>query len=61
MFKGASRFVPVFKTSSIESLPRILANTLSADGPLSGNTYPQWYDPLGRYIFAGTTINFRGI
>lgn len=24
----------------------------------SGNTYPQWYDPLGRRIFAGFTVNF---
>lgn len=23
----------------------------------SGNTYPQWYDPLGRYVFAGFTLN----
>ena len=24
----------------------------------NGNTYPQWYDPLGRYVFAGVTLNF---
>jgi outer membrane receptor protein involved in Fe transport len=24
----------------------------------NGNIYPQWYDPLGRYIFAGFTVNF---
>lgn len=23
----------------------------------NGNTYPQWYDPLGRFIFAGFTVN----
>jgi outer membrane receptor protein involved in Fe transport len=24
----------------------------------NGNTFPQWYDPLGRYFFAGATVNF---
>jgi len=24
----------------------------------NGNTFPQWYDPLGRYFFAGFTANF---
>ena len=27
-------------------------------GGCNGNTYPQWYDPLGRYIFAGFSIYF---
>jgi iron complex outermembrane recepter protein len=28
-------------------------------GPFcNGNTFPQLYDPLGRYVFAGVTINF---
>lgn len=40
--------------------PRVLANTPGGDGPLNGNTYPQWYDPLGRYIFAGFTVDFKG-
>ncbi|HEY4071037.1 MAG TPA: TonB-dependent receptor, partial [Sphingomicrobium sp.] len=40
--------------------PRILANTPGGDGPLNGNTYPQWYDPLGRFIFAGATVNLGG-
>ena len=25
----------------------------------NGNTYPQWYDPLGRYFFAGVRMNLR--
>jgi outer membrane receptor protein involved in Fe transport len=37
--------------------PRILGNTPGADGPLNGNTYPGWYDPLGRYIFMSFTMN----
>lgn len=24
----------------------------------NGNTFPQWYDPLGRFLFAGFTVNF---
>jgi outer membrane receptor protein involved in Fe transport len=29
-------------------------------GPFcNGNTFPQLYDPLGRYIFAGVTVNFK--
>lgn len=24
----------------------------------NGNTYPQFYDPLGRFLFAGVTVNF---
>lgn len=27
-------------------------------GPCNGNTYPATYDALGRYIFAGVTLNF---
>ena len=25
----------------------------------NGNTYPQWYDPLGRYFFAGVRMNLK--
>ena len=30
-----------------------------ANGGCNGNTFPQLYDPLGRYIFAGVTMNFK--
>lgn len=41
-------------------------NILDRDPPLSasvgttgnGNTYPQTYDALGRYMFVGATIDF---
>lgn len=39
--------------------PRVIGNTPGADGPLNGNTYPGWYDHLGRYIFASVTVNFN--
>ena len=28
-------------------------------GFCNGNTYPQLYDPAGRFIFAGATLNFK--
>jgi outer membrane receptor protein involved in Fe transport len=30
----------------------------SCTGGCNGNTYPQFFDPLGRYIFAGVTVKF---
>ena len=32
--------------------------TIPCVGPCNGNTFPQWYDPLGRNFFAGFTVNF---
>jgi hypothetical protein len=31
-----------------------VGNTVSANG----NTFPQMYDSLGRFIFAGVTVDF---
>ena len=39
--------------------PRVVRNTAAGVGPVNGNTYPEWYDALGRYIFASATMNFR--
>ena len=39
--------------------PLIVRNTAAGGGPVNGNTYPEWYDSLGRYIFASVTMNFR--
>jgi len=39
--------------------PLIVRNTAAGGGPANGNTYPEWYDPLGRYVFASLTANFR--
>lgn len=41
--------------------PPIVPFGEGAFSPISGyngNTYPQWYDALGRYVFAGATANF---
>jgi iron complex outermembrane receptor protein len=38
--------------------PLIVRNTAAGGGPVNGNTYPEWYDSLGRYIFASVRVNF---
>jgi len=38
--------------------PLIVRNTAAGGGPVNGNTFPEWYDPLGRYLFASATLNF---
>ena len=38
--------------------PLIVRNTAAGGGPVNGNTYPEWYDSLGRYLFASVTMNF---
>ena len=38
--------------------PLLARNTAAGGGPVNGNTYPEWYDALGRFIFANVTINF---
>jgi outer membrane receptor protein involved in Fe transport len=37
--------------------PPLTTSTAIEDGG-NGNTYPQYYDSLGRYLFAGVSINF---
>jgi outer membrane receptor protein involved in Fe transport len=39
--------------------PLVIGNTAAGDGPYNANTYPTWYDPLGRYIFASLAVTFR--
>lgn len=39
--------------------PLIVSNTAAGDGPFNANTYPEWYDPLGRYLFASLAVGFR--
>jgi outer membrane receptor protein involved in Fe transport len=36
--------------------PPLTSQALPPDG--NGNTYPQVYDSLGRYLFVGTTVDF---
>ena len=39
--------------------PLVVSNTAAGDGPYNANTYPTWYDPLGRYIFASIAVDFK--
>ena len=39
--------------------PLVVSNTPAGDGPYNANTYPTWYDPLGRFVFASVSMNFR--
>ena len=39
--------------------PLVISNTAAGDGPYNSNTYPTWYDPLGRYIFASMAFNLK--
>ena len=43
--------------------PLVVSNTAAGDGPFNANTYPEWYDPLGRYVFASVSVdsNLRAI
>jgi len=38
--------------------PPIVGNPACPAGPCNGNTYAQVYDALGRYVFAGVTLDF---
>lgn len=39
--------------------PLIISNTAAGDGPINANTYPEWYDPLGRFVFASLAVGFK--
>ena len=39
--------------------PLVVSNTAAGDGPYNANTYPTWYDPLGRYIFASVAVRLK--
>ena len=39
--------------------PLIVRNTAAGGGPVNGNTFPEWYDALGRYLFASLTMNLK--
>lgn len=46
---------PPFVTSGNGNRP---GSNLCPTGPCNGNTYPATYDALGRYIYAGVTLDF---
>jgi iron complex outermembrane receptor protein len=38
--------------------PPLLAGSDFGDARVNGNTYPQVYDTLGRFLFANVTLDF---
>ena len=39
--------------------PQVVGNTAAGDGPYNANTYPTWYDALGRFLFASVSVGFK--
>ena len=39
--------------------PLVVSNTAAGDGPFNANTYPEWYDPLGRFSFASLSVKLE--
>jgi outer membrane receptor protein involved in Fe transport len=39
--------------------PLIISNTAAGDGPINANTYPEWYDPLGRFVFVNLAVALK--
>jgi iron complex outermembrane receptor protein len=39
--------------------PTVTATLAGCNTGCNGNTFPQLYDPLGRFFFAGATLNFK--
>ena len=39
--------------------PLVVSNTAAGGGPFNGDTYPEWYDPLGRFAFASVAVDFK--
>ncbi len=44
-------------TAKNAAIPTGQFGPCSGGGTCNGNTFPQLYDPAGRFIFAGATIN----
>jgi outer membrane receptor protein involved in Fe transport len=38
--------------------PPIVGGSIGGTGPNSGNTFPQSYDAVGRYVTVGVSIKF---
>ena len=39
--------------------PLVVSNTAAGDGPFNANSYPEWYDPLGRFVFASLAVDLK--
>ena len=39
--------------------PLVVGNTAAGSGLFNNNTYPEWFDVLGRYLFASVVVDFK--
>ena len=44
--------------NAFDKKPPVVGNTIGGTGPNSGNTFPQFYDVIGRYVTLGATVKF---
>ena len=44
--------------NAANKLPPVVGSTIGSTGTNSGNTFPQYYDAVGRYFSVGATIKF---
>ena len=44
--------------NATNKLPPVVGSTIGSTGTNSGNTFPQYYDAVGRYFSVGATIKF---
>ena len=60
LFRAGHRYVLRLGVNNLFDVePPVLTSNLGACwSGCNANTYPQWYDPLGRYVFVGATISF---
>jgi outer membrane receptor protein involved in Fe transport len=61
LFSAGSRHVLRFGVNNIfdKQPPVVTASFAACSNGCNGGTFPQLYDPLGRYVFVGATLNFK--
>ena len=45
-------------TNLFDKQPPEVGSTIGTTSTNSGNTFPAWYDPIGRYYTLGATLKF---
>ena len=45
-------------SNAFDKKPPVVGNTIATTGTNSGNTFPQYYDTIGRYFTVGATVRF---
>lgn len=44
--------------NAFDKQPPVVGNTIGGTGPNSGNTFPQAYDAIGRYVSVAARLKF---